>query len=50
VVVAATLSTSATAEQISASEAIEKIDSHDEATISFVFGVYTGIYIGQTKV
>ena len=43
-VVAATLSTSATAEQISASDAIEKIKSRDEATISFVFGVYTGIY------
>jgi hypothetical protein len=43
-VVAAMLSTSAIAEHISASEAIEKIDSRDEATISFVFGVYTGIY------
>ena len=43
-VVAATLSTSATAEQISASEAIEKIESLDESTISFVFGIYTGIY------
>src|SRR5271163_4073270 len=43
-VVAATLSTSATAEKISASEAIEKIQSRDEATISFVFGIYTGIY------
>ena len=43
-VVAATLSTSATAEQISASDAIEKIESRDEATVSFVFGIYTGIY------
>ena len=43
-VVAATISTSAIAEKISASEAIEKIASRDEATISFVFGVYTGIY------
>ena len=43
-VVAATLSPSATAEQISASEAIEKIESLDESTISFVFGIYTGIY------
>ena len=43
-VVAATLSTSATAEKISASEAIEKIESRDEATVSFVFGVYTEIY------
>ena len=43
-VVAATLSTSATAEQISASDAIEKIESRDEATISFVFCIYTGIY------
>src|SRR5277367_6683771 len=43
-VVAATLSTSATAEKISASEAIEKIESRDEATVSFVFGIYTGIY------
>jgi hypothetical protein len=42
--VAATLSTSATAEKISASEAIEKIESRDEPTISFVFGIYTGIY------
>jgi hypothetical protein len=36
-VLAATLSTSATAEQISASDAIEKIESRDEATVSFVF-------------
>jgi hypothetical protein len=43
-VMAATLSTSATAEQISASDAIEKIESRDEATVSFVFGIYTGIY------
>ena len=43
-VVAATLSTSATAEKISVSEAIEKIESRDEATVSFVFGIYTGIY------
>jgi hypothetical protein len=35
-VVAATLSTSAIAEQISASETIEKIESRDEATVSFV--------------
>ena len=42
--VAATLSTSARAEQISASEAIEKIESRDEATVAFVFGIYTGIY------
>jgi hypothetical protein len=43
-VVAATLSTSATAEKISTSEAIGKIESRDEATVSFVFGIYTGIY------
>jgi hypothetical protein len=43
-ILVATLSTSAIAEHISASEAIEKIESRDEATISFVFGVYTGIY------
>jgi hypothetical protein len=43
-VVAATLSTSAIAEQISASKAIKKIESRDEATVSFVFGIYTGIY------
>ncbi len=43
-VVAATHSTSATAEQISASEAIEKIEARDVATVSFVFGIYTGIY------
>ena len=43
-VVAATLSTSASAEKISASDAIEKIESRDEATVSFVYGVYTGIY------
>jgi hypothetical protein len=42
--VAATLSTSATAEKISASDAIEKIESRDEATVSFVFAIYTGIY------
>jgi hypothetical protein len=43
-VVAATLSTSAMAEQISVLEAIGKIESRDEATISFVFGIYTGLY------
>ena len=43
-VVAATLSTSAIAEKISASEIIDKTNSRDEASISFVFGVYTGIY------
>ena len=44
ITVAAMLSTSATAEQILASEAIEKIEARDEATVAFVFGVYTGIY------
>ena len=44
IVVAATLSTSTIAEKISASGAIEKIESRDEATVSFVFGIYTGIY------
>src|ERR1700722_6980285 len=43
-IVAAMLSTSAIAEQISASEAIEKIEARDAATVSFVFGIYTGIY------
>jgi hypothetical protein len=43
-VVAATFSTSATAEQISASDAIEKIESRDEATVSFVFSIYAGIF------
>ena len=44
ITVGALLSTSATAEQISASEAIDKIEARDEATVAFVFGIYTGIY------
>jgi hypothetical protein len=43
-VTAAMLSTSAAAEQISASEAIDKIETRDVATVSFVYGIYTGIY------
>jgi hypothetical protein len=44
ITLAAMLSTSATAEQISTSEAIEKIEARDVATVAFVFGIYTGIY------
>jgi hypothetical protein len=43
-VAAAMLSTSAGAEQISASEAIEKIEARDESTVAFIFGIYTGVF------
>jgi hypothetical protein len=41
---AAMLSTPAIAEKISASEALEKIEAQDEPTVTFVYGIYTGIY------
>jgi hypothetical protein len=49
ITVAAMLSTYATAEQIPASEAIEKIEARDEATVAFVFGIYTGIYRANSR-